>query len=78
MLTISGIPASVLACSSKFAIWRKAGLARVRAKGTRLGRPELGEELRCQIRDLAATGASAYRIGKALGIDIKTAAKYAA
>jgi DNA invertase Pin-like site-specific DNA recombinase len=55
----------------------KAGLQRVRASGRRLGRPDLSGELQGQIRDLAATGASAYRISKTLGCDIKTAAKYA-
>jgi DNA invertase Pin-like site-specific DNA recombinase len=56
----------------------KAGLDRVRAKGQRLGRPVLGGDMRARIADLAATGASAYRISKTLGCDIKTAAKYAA
>jgi DNA invertase Pin-like site-specific DNA recombinase len=54
-----------------------AGLQRVRAAGKRLGRPELGDDMRARIADLAATGASAYRISKTLGCDIKTAAKYA-
>ena len=55
----------------------KAGLDRVKAAGKRLGRPELGDDMRARIADLAATGASAYRISKTLGCDIKTAAKYA-
>jgi DNA invertase Pin-like site-specific DNA recombinase len=57
----------------------KAGLARVRAKGTRLGRPALAGEVRERIVALmlAEPGMSAYAVGKRLGVDIKTAAKYA-
>ncbi|SRR6266702_871545 len=58
----------------------KAGLARVRAKGVRLGRPSLAGEVQAKIAALmrAEPNMSAYAIGKRLGIDIKTAAKYAA
>lgn len=57
----------------------KAGLARVRAKGQRLGRPAVGDKVRAQIAALVRDnpGISAYAIGKAVGCDIKTAAKYA-
>lgn len=58
----------------------KAGLARVRAKGTRLGRPAIGDKVRERIAALVRDNPamSAYAIGKAVGCDIKTAAKYAA
>src|SRR6266700_3411543 len=57
----------------------KAGLARVRAKGTRLGRPALGDKVRAEIGSLARErpGMSAYAIAKPVGCDVKTAAKYA-
>jgi DNA invertase Pin-like site-specific DNA recombinase len=56
----------------------KAGLARVRAKGTRLGRPELAGGVRAKIAALAQDkpGMSSYALAKAAGCDIKTAAKY--
>lgn len=57
----------------------KAGLARVRLKGTRLGRPALDDRTRKKIADMvqAEPGVSNYRIAKALGCDVKTAGKYA-
>ncbi len=57
----------------------KAGLARVRAKGTRLGRPALGGKAQGKIAALAREnpGMTAYAIAKAVGCDVKTAAKYA-
>ena len=57
----------------------KAGLARVRLKGTRLGRPALDDGTRKKIADMvqAEPGVSNYRIAKALGCDVKTAGKYA-
>jgi len=57
----------------------KAGLARVRAKGTRLGRPAIGDKVRAKIAALAHDnpGMSAYAIAKAVGCDVKTATKYA-
>jgi len=57
----------------------KAGLARVRAKGTRLGRPALGEKVQAKIAALAHDNPamSAYAIAKAIGCAVKTAAKYA-
>jgi len=56
----------------------KAGLARVRAKGVKLGRPALDDAMRGRIARLVQEqpGVSAYAIGKALGIDHKTAGKY--
>ena len=55
----------------------KAGVARARAKGTKIGRPRLGIELRQKIAQRAAKGDTPYAIAKALGIDRHTAAKYA-
>jgi DNA invertase Pin-like site-specific DNA recombinase len=58
----------------------KAGLARVKAKGTRLGRPALASAVQARIAALRRDkpDMSAYAIGKAVGIDPKTAAKYVA
>jgi len=54
-------------------------LARVRAKGTRLGRPALGEKVQARIAALARErpDMTPYAIAKAVGCDVKTAAKYA-
>jgi DNA invertase Pin-like site-specific DNA recombinase len=56
----------------------KAGLARVRDKGVRLGRPSLDQQSREDIAALFGQGLTAYAIGKRLGVDPKTVAKYAA
>ena len=57
----------------------RAGLARVRAKGTRLGRPTLADTVQAEIAALASgnPNMTAYAIAKAVGCDVKTAAKYA-
>jgi DNA invertase Pin-like site-specific DNA recombinase len=55
----------------------KAGMARAKASGIRIGRPKLGIELRQKIAKRAAMGQTAYAIAKALRIDRHTAAKYA-
>jgi DNA invertase Pin-like site-specific DNA recombinase len=55
----------------------KAGMARARAKGTRIGRPKLSIELRQKIAHRAAKGETPYSIAKSLGIDRHTAMKYA-
>ena len=55
----------------------KAGMARAKAKGTKIGRPKLELELRQKIAQRAAKGETVYSIAKALGIDRHTAAKYA-
>jgi DNA invertase Pin-like site-specific DNA recombinase len=55
----------------------KAGMARAKAKGSRIGRPRIGIELRQKIAERARKGQSAYAIAQALGIDRHTAAKYA-
>ena len=54
----------------------KAGMARAKAKGIRVGRPKLGIELRQKIAHRAAKGQTPYAIAKALGIDRHTAVKY--
>jgi DNA invertase Pin-like site-specific DNA recombinase len=56
---------------------KKAGMARAKAKGIKIGRPRLGIELRQQIARRAAKGETTYAIAKALGIDRHTATKYA-
>jgi DNA invertase Pin-like site-specific DNA recombinase len=56
----------------------KAGMARAKAKGIRVGRPRLEIELRQKIAMRAAKGETPYAIAKALHIDRHTAAKYAA
>jgi DNA invertase Pin-like site-specific DNA recombinase len=55
----------------------KAGMARAKANGIKIGRPKLGIELRQQIAKRTANGETVYRIAKQLGIDRHTAAKYA-
>src|ERR1700686_2854772 len=44
----------------------KAGMARARAKGIRVGRPRLDVELRQKIAQRAAKGETAYAIAKGL------------
>jgi DNA invertase Pin-like site-specific DNA recombinase len=56
----------------------RAGMARARAKGKQIGRPALNRDLRRQIAERVSAGASPYRVGKDLGIDRKTVARYAA
>jgi DNA invertase Pin-like site-specific DNA recombinase len=54
----------------------KAGMARAKAMGIKIGRPRLGIEVRRKIVVRAAKGETPYAISKALGIDRHTAAKY--
>jgi len=56
----------------------KAGMARAKAKGAKIGRPKIGTEIRRAIAELADKGETAYAIAKTLHIDRHTAAKYAA
>src|SRR5262249_32258658 len=51
----------------------KAGMARAKAKGIKIGRPKIGIEMRNQIVWRAAKGETPYAIAKALGIDRHTA-----
>src|SRR6202040_4288206 len=55
----------------------KAGMARAKAKGIKIGQPRLRIELRQKIAQMAAKGETVYAIAKALRIDRHTAAKYA-
>jgi len=54
----------------------KAGMARAKDKGIKIGRPKIGAELRQKIAQRAAKGETPYAIAKAIGIDRHTAAKY--
>jgi DNA invertase Pin-like site-specific DNA recombinase len=51
----------------------KAGMARAKEKGIKIGRPRLGIELRQKIAQRAAKGETPYAIAKDLGIDRHTA-----
>ena len=55
----------------------KAGMARAKANGIKIGRPKLGIEIRQKIAQRAAKGETPYAIAKALRIDRHTAARYA-
>ena len=55
----------------------RAGMARAKAKGIKIGRSKLGIEIRQKIAQRAKKGETPYAIAKALGIDRHTAAKYA-
>jgi DNA invertase Pin-like site-specific DNA recombinase len=54
----------------------RAGMARVKAQGKRIGRPSIAPKLRQQIAERIAAGETPYAVAKALGIDRHTAAKY--
>jgi DNA invertase Pin-like site-specific DNA recombinase len=54
----------------------KAGMARAKTNGIKIGRPKLGIEIRQKIMQRAKKGETPYAIAKALGIDRHTAAKY--
>jgi DNA invertase Pin-like site-specific DNA recombinase len=64
--------------AQKISYRTKAGMARAKAKGVRIGRPRIGIELRQKIVERSRKGESAYAIAQALGIDRHTVAKYAA
>ena len=55
----------------------RAGMARAKAQGKRIGRPSIAPKLRQQIAERIAAGETPYAVAKALGIDRHTAAKYA-
>ena len=63
--------------AQKISARTKAGMARAKAKGIRVGRPRLAVEIRQQIAKRAAKGETPYSIAKALGVDRHTVAKYA-
>jgi DNA invertase Pin-like site-specific DNA recombinase len=50
----------------------KAGLARAKAKGTRLGRRPIAASVEAKIHKLRATGLGKIKIAKALGIGVGT------
>jgi DNA invertase Pin-like site-specific DNA recombinase len=54
----------------------KAGMARAKAAGARIGRPRIAPEVREEITSRLATGASVYRVAKELGVDRHTVGKY--
>ena len=54
----------------------KAGVARARSKGTKLGKPGLKQEDIEQIRRLKGGGLSNYAIGKTMKLSATTVAKY--
>ena len=54
----------------------RAGMARAKAQGKRIGRPSIAAKLRQQIAERIAAGQTPYAVAKALGIDRHTAAKY--
>jgi len=62
--------------AQKISARTKAGMARAKAKGIKIGRPRLGMEIRQKIVQRAARGETPYKIAKSLGIDRHTAAKY--
>jgi DNA invertase Pin-like site-specific DNA recombinase len=55
----------------------RAGMARAKAQGKRIGRPTIDARMRQRIASMAAKGESPYGIAKALKIDRKSAKKYA-
>jgi DNA invertase Pin-like site-specific DNA recombinase len=55
----------------------RAGMARAKAQGKRIGRPSVPHKLREKIAERIAAGQTPYAVAKALGIDRHTAAKYA-
>ena len=50
----------------------KAGLARTKAKGTKLGRPKVSSETEAQILELRSKKMGMLAIGKELGIGTST------
>jgi hypothetical protein len=56
----------------------RAGMARARAQGKRIGRPPISAKLKAQIIERIAGGDTPYRVAQDLGIDRHTAAKYGA
>src|SRR6516225_2463056 len=62
--------------SQKISERTRAGMARARAQGKRIGRPALDPALQRKIAKQLGAGMSAYAIAKQLGIDAHTVAKY--
>jgi DNA invertase Pin-like site-specific DNA recombinase len=55
----------------------KAGMARAKAKGKRIGRPTLSRDIREEISERMASGMAPAAIAKVLGVDRKSVVKYA-
>ena len=64
--------------AQKIAERTRAGMARARAQGKRIGRPSIPHTLREKIADRIAAGETPYAVAKDLGIDRHTVQKYAA
>jgi DNA invertase Pin-like site-specific DNA recombinase len=62
--------------SQKIGERTRAGMARARAQGKRIGRPTLAPALQQKIAKQLGEGLSAYAVAKQLGIDAHTVAKY--
>src|SRR5262245_21303936 len=62
--------------SQKIGERTRAGMARARAQGKRIGRPTLAPALQQKIAKQLGKGLSAYAVAKQLGIDAHTVAKY--
>ena len=62
--------------SQKIGERTRAGIARARAQGKRIGRPALSPTVRQKIAKQLGKGLSAYAVAKQLGIDAHTVAKY--
>src|SRR5262245_26182902 len=62
--------------SQKIGERTRAGMARARAQGKRIGRPALNPALQQKIAKQLKAGLSAYAVAKQLGIDAHTVAKY--
>lgn len=56
----------------------RAGMARARAQGKRIGRPGIPHKLREKIAERITAGETPYAVAKDLGIDRHTVQKYAA
>jgi putative DNA-invertase from lambdoid prophage Rac len=55
----------------------KAGMARAKKEGKRIGRPSISAKVQEQIARRMGAGETAYAVAKDLGIDRHTAMKYA-
>jgi DNA invertase Pin-like site-specific DNA recombinase len=75
---VATLPSSVAKVEAQKTSERtKAGMARAKAKGVKIGRPRLGIEVRQKIARRTAKGETPYAVAKALGIDRHTVVKYA-
>jgi DNA invertase Pin-like site-specific DNA recombinase len=62
--------------SQKIGERTRAGIARARAQGKRIGRPTLDPAVQRKIAKQLGEGLSAYAVAKKLGVDAHTVAKY--